>query len=126
MTTRVRRLERRLPQHPARLAERLLCRHISNDAGEDYIPFIVRPQQPQAEIVLLVPTYTYQVYGCYVRPGRGAEIAERAAAWGALRETPDMNPQFGLSCYNHHSDGSGVSLVTQFRPMLDTRLGSSR
>ena len=72
-------------------------------------------------VALLVPTFSYQVYGCFVRPGRGAEIAERAAAWGALRETPDMNPQFGLSCYNEHSDGSGVSLVTQFRPMLDTR-----
>ncbi|HEX4171293.1 MAG TPA: N,N-dimethylformamidase beta subunit family domain-containing protein [Acetobacteraceae bacterium] len=95
--------------------------HISNAAGEDYIPFIVRPRQPRAEVVLVVPTFSYQVYGCFVRPGRGAEIAERALAWGALRETPDMNPQFGLSCYNNHSDGSGVSLVTQFRPMLDTR-----
>ena len=95
--------------------------HIKNDAGQDYIPFIVRPRQPKADVVLLVPTFTYQVYGCFVRPGRGAEIADRAAAWGALLETPDMNPQFGLSCYNHHSDGSGVSLVTQFRPMLDTR-----
>ncbi len=95
--------------------------HIKNDAGEDYIPFIVRPLHPQADVLLLVPTFSYQVYGCYVRPGRGAEIADRAAAWGALSETPDMNPQFGLSCYNHHSDGSGVSLVTQFRPMLDTR-----
>jgi N,N-dimethylformamidase len=95
--------------------------HIKNDVGEDYIPFIVRPRQPQSDVVLLVPTFTYQVYGNFVRPGRGAEIAERAAAWGALPETPDMNPQFGLSCYNHHSDGSGVSLVTQFRPMLDTR-----
>ena len=95
--------------------------HIRNDAGEDFIPFIVRPRQPQADVVLLVPTFTYQVYGSYVRPGRGAEIAERAAAWGSLPQTPDMNPQFGLSCYNHHSDGSGVSLVTQFRPMLDTR-----
>ncbi len=95
--------------------------HITNDAGEDYIPFIVRPRQPRADVALLVPTFSYQVYGSYVRPGRGAEIAERAAAWEALGETPDMNPQFGLSCYNHHSDGSGVSLVTQFRPMLDTR-----
>jgi N,N-dimethylformamidase len=95
--------------------------HVRNDAGEDYIPFIVRPRQPQSDIVLLVPTFSYQVYGSYVRPGRGDEIAERAAAWGSLHETPDMNPQFGLSCYNHHSDGSGVSLVTQFRPMLDTR-----
>jgi N,N-dimethylformamidase len=95
--------------------------HISNEAGEDFIPFIVRPRQPQADVALLVPTFSYQVYGSYVRPGRGAEIAERATAWGSLPQTPDMNPQFGLSCYNHHSDGSGVSLVTQFRPMLDTR-----
>ena len=29
--------------------------HINNDAGEDYIPFIVRPRQPQADVVLLVP-----------------------------------------------------------------------
>ncbi len=95
--------------------------HIRNEAGEDYIPFIVRPAVPQSDVALLVPTFSYQVYGCYVRPGRGTEIAERAAAWGSLRETPDMNPQFGLSCYNHHSDGSGVSLMTQARPMLDTR-----
>ncbi len=95
--------------------------HISNNAGEDYIPFVVRPRQPQADVVLLVPTFSYQVYGCFVRPGRGEEIAERAAAWRALHETPDVNPQFGLSCYNQHSDGSGVSLVTQLRPMLDTR-----
>jgi N,N-dimethylformamidase beta subunit-like protein len=95
--------------------------HIKNDAGQDYIPFIVRPREPKADVVLLVPTFTYQVYGCFVRPGRGAEIADRAAAWGALPETPDMNPEFGLSCYNHHGDGSGVSLVTQLRPMLDTR-----
>ncbi|WP_395666559.1 N,N-dimethylformamidase beta subunit family domain-containing protein [Methylocella sp.] len=95
--------------------------HLSNEAGEDYIPFIVRPAKPQSDVVLLVPTFSYQVYGCYVRPGRGAEIAARAAQWGALPETPDMNPQFGLSCYNHHSDGSGVALMTQHRPMLDTR-----
>jgi len=95
--------------------------HIKNGTAEDYIPFIVRPRAPQADVVLLVPTFTYQVYGCFVRPGRGTEIADRSAAWGALPETPDMNPQFGLSCYNHHSDGSGVSLVSQYRPMLDTR-----
>ena len=95
--------------------------HISNDHGQDYIPFIVRPAKPTADVVLVVPTFTYQVYGCHVRPGRGEEIAGRAAAWNSLPETPDMNPQFGLSTYNHHSDGSGVSLVTQHRPMLDTR-----
>ncbi len=95
--------------------------HLSNHQGEDYIPFVVRPAKPTSDVVLLVPTFTYQVYGSYIRSGRGNEIAARAQAWGALRETPDLNPQFGLSTYNHHRDGSGVSLVTQHRPMLDTR-----
>ena len=95
--------------------------HISNEAGEDMIPFIVRPRAPTTAVAFLVPTFTYQVYGCFVRPGRGAEIAKRAAAWNALPETPDSSPEFGLSGYNHHSDGSGVALTTQHRPMLDTR-----
>jgi N,N-dimethylformamidase len=99
------------------------CARIRNAAGEDRIPFFVRPAAPRAALAVLVPTFTYQVYGCYVRPGRGAEIAERAAAWGALAETPDMNPQFGLSTYNYHADGSGVAIATMRRPMLDTRPG---
>eukprot|EP01037_Dinobryon_pediforme_P002162 gene2162-2199_t len=108
-------------QVPADWQSGFYAAHLSNSQGEDYIPFIVRAAKPMSAVVLLVPTFTYQVYGCYVRPGRGAEIADRAQAWHALRETPDLNPQFGLSTYNHHSDGSGVSLVTQHRPMLDTR-----
>jgi N,N-dimethylformamidase len=97
--------------------------HIRNEAGEDYIPFFVRPAAgaTAADVALLVPTFSYQVYGCYVRPGRGEEIAARAAAWGALPQTPDMNPQFGLSTYNYHADGSGVSIASMLRPMLDTR-----
>ena len=95
--------------------------HIRNDAGEDRIPFFVRPTRPRCDTMLLVPTFTYQVYGCFVRPGRGAEISERARSWGALTETPDMNRQFGLSTYNHHRDGSGVAIASMHRPMLDTR-----
>ena len=95
--------------------------HISNGEAEDRIPFFVRPKQPSCDTVVLMPTYTYQVYGCYVRPGRGAEIRARASAWGALTETPDMNPQFGLSTYNYHRDGSGVAIASMRRPMLDTR-----
>ncbi len=87
----------------------------------DRIPFFVRPAAPRASLALLVPTFSYQVYSNHVRPGRGAEIAARAAAWGALPQTPDMNPQFGLATYNYHSDGSGVAIVSMARPMLDVR-----
>jgi len=58
--------------------------HLVNEAGEDFLPFIVRPARPQSNVVLLVPTFSYQVYGCHVRPGRGAEVAERAASWKSL------------------------------------------
>jgi N,N-dimethylformamidase len=95
--------------------------HISRGEAEDLIPFFVRPAAPRTDVVLLVPTFTYQVYGSSVRPGRGAEISERASSWGALLQTPDMNPEFGLSAYNFHADGSGVGIVSMRRPMLDTR-----
>ena len=106
---------------PASWPSGFYAAHIRNDQGEDYIPFFVRPAKPSSDVAFLVPTYTYQIYGNFAREGRGAELRERAQARGALLETPDMNPQFGLSCYNHHSDGSGVSLVSMFRPQLDTR-----
>jgi N,N-dimethylformamidase len=108
---------------PADWASGFYAACIRNDAGEDMIPFFVRPAvgAPAAKVALLVPTFTYQVYSCFVRPGRGAEIRERAAAWGALPETPDMNRQFGLSTYNDHADGSGVAITSMFRPQLDTR-----
>ncbi|MSP89810.1 MAG: N,N-dimethylformamidase [Alphaproteobacteria bacterium] len=97
--------------------------HLSNGAGEDYIPFFVRPARGarKADVAFLVPTFSYQVYSSFVRPGRGAEIRERALSWGALLETPDLNPQFGLSTYNSHADGSGVAITSMLRPQLDTR-----
>lgn len=97
--------------------------HIRNEAGEDYIPFFVRPAKgaKHADVAFLVPTYSYQVYSSFVRPGRSEEIRPRSLAWGALLETPDLNPQFGLSTYNYHADGSGVAITSMMRPQLDTR-----
>jgi len=108
---------------PANWPSGFYAAHLKNEAGEDLIPFFVRPARKAktADVVFLVPTFSYQVYSCHVRPGRSEEIRERASAWGALLETPDRNPQFGLSTYNYHSDGSGVSITSMRRPQLDTR-----
>jgi N,N-dimethylformamidase len=105
--------------------------HIRNDAGEDYIPFFVRPAARaaakgatgarKAGVAFLVPTFSYQVYSSYQRIERSIEILERSRAWGSLLETPGFNPQFGLSTYNYHADGSGVSITSMLRPQLDTR-----
>jgi N,N-dimethylformamidase len=109
-------------QVPADWPSGFYAAHIRNAGGEDMIPFFIRPAVPQAKTAFLIPTYTYQVYANHARPGRGAEIRAQAEAWGALTETPDQNPQFGLSMYNSHSDGSGVAIASMLRPMLDNRV----
>ena len=78
-----------------------------------YIPFFVRPAKAarKADVAFLVPTFSYQVYSSYARPERSVEILPRSRAWGALLETPGYNQQFGLSTYNYHADGSGVSIT---------------
>jgi N,N-dimethylformamidase len=99
--------------------------HLETDAGRDNIVFYVRARQPgrQARVAFLAPTFSYTIYGQFVRPGRQQEIASRAAAWGALPQAPDGHPDYGLSTYNFHADGSGVAMASMRRPMIDKRIG---
>jgi N,N-dimethylformamidase len=98
--------------------------HLKSEAGFDNVPFIVRPADgaPRAKIALLMPTVSYHVYSQFVRPGFGTQNRARAKEWGAITHTPDENPELGLSPYNFHSDGSGVSIATMARPMIDKRV----
>lgn len=63
--------------------------HLVNEAGEDFLPFIVRPARPQSNVVLLVPTFSYQLYGCncsgphHWRTGAAAGLRASAMAWKA-------------------------------------------
>src|SRR5262249_47842137 len=102
-------------------ATRVLSNGPKGQGRAEYVPVCVRPRTPKAKIAVLLPTFTYQVYGSFVRPGRTDELRERATAWGALVPQPDAAPEFGRSSYNTHSDGSGVSITSLLRPMLDTR-----
>lgn len=92
--------------------------------ARDNIVFYVRAREPgqHAAVAFLAPTITYTVYSQFVRPGRQAQIAERARDWGALPHAPDGHPDYGLSPYNYHSDGSGVAFATMRRPMIDKRV----
>ncbi len=98
--------------------------HLKSAAGIDNVPFVVRPADgtKKAKIAILLPTISYHVYGNYVRAGFGKQNRARAEAWGALVQQPDENPEVGLSPYNYHSDGSGVSVATMARPMVDKRV----
>lgn len=98
--------------------------HLKSEKGVDNVPFVVRPAEaaPRAKVAILLPTVSYHIYGNFVRPGWGRNNRARAIEWGAITHTPDENPELGLSPYNYHSDGSGVSIASMFRPMIDKRV----
>lgn len=100
----------------------LYAAHLRSDGHEDYIPFIVRPRSANAPLAVLMPTFTYQIYANAIKPGRMAMMADRAKRWGGLVPLPDGFPGVGRSCYDKHSDGSGVCISSSLRPMLDNRI----
>ena len=98
--------------------------HLQSGAARDNIVFYVRAARPgsAARVAFLAPTMTYTIYGQYQKAGRQALNAARAAAWGALPHAPDGHPEYGVSPYNFHSDGSGVGVASMRRPMIDKRM----
>jgi len=99
--------------------------------AEENIPFFVVPPKGQktADICVLVSTFTYVVYGNHARPEWLTDPAwrmawiEQAKAWGAYPHNPGQHPEYGLSTYNYHTDGSGICFASWHRPMLNVRIG---
>ena len=100
--------------------------HVESEKCSDKIPFYVTPAaqaKPRADIVVVIPVFTYIAYGNHARQATDATYLERASTWGAPLVTPDTNPEFGLSTYNVHADGSGICMVSGQRPLLNMRPG---
>ncbi|KST68502.1 N,N-dimethylformamidase beta subunit family domain-containing protein [Mastigocoleus testarum] len=106
--------------HSGVYAARLKCGDV-----EEMIPFFVRPKpgQPQSDICVLIPTFTYILYGNHARGNTNEVYRERANVWNARPWTPDEHPEYGLSTYNFHSDGSGICYASRSRPMMNMRSG---
>jgi N,N-dimethylformamidase len=102
----------------------------AGDAREN-IPFFVPPPKGQAtaDVAVLFSTYTYTVYGNHARPEWQRDAAwkqawiDQAKAWNAYPHNAGQHPEYGLSTYNFHTDGSGIGHASWRRPMLNTRLG---
>ena len=101
---------------------------LKNAAGdEDMIPFFVPAAKgrPQARLCVLIPTFTYTVYGnisrgntLYIADGA---LAKKAEEWGAWPWNCDEHQEFGLSTYNYHHDGSGICAASRLRPIITMR-----
>lgn len=96
------------------------------DVAEEHVPFIVRPgeQQQRAAIALLLPTGSYLAYANDRLPFDAAG-AELLAGHVPVLHQDDLQLQqhydFGHSCYEVHSDGSGVVFSSRRRPIISMR-----
>lgn len=111
---------------PPDLKSGLYSAYLTQDGHEDYIPFVVRPPRgtATAPLALLLPTASYWAYG-----NRHVEIEwrERENVVGYFVTVDPTalflheHPEFGVSMYDSHGDGSGVCYASRLRPVLNMR-----
>lgn len=108
---------------PENLPSDVYAMRITCDGEEDVIPFYITPESGRRrnDICVLIPTLTYIAYGNHARRMTDEAYLARANNWGARTSTPDDTPNFGLSTYNRHSDGSGIVYASRLRPMINFR-----
>ena len=105
-------------------AARLRCGKSINE--EDYVPFAVLPPRgtATAKICFLLPTASYMAYA-NEHMGTDAPIAQLLGGRLVEHERQDLfrneHREYGASCYDHHSDGSGVAYSSRLRPILNMR-----
>ncbi len=93
------------------------------NGNHDDIPFFVCPPlgKPSAKLCVLVSTFTYVIYGNYARPAYHESWHTRVAEWDAYPWNPSVHPEYGLSTYNFHGDGSGICHASHKRPLFNVR-----
>jgi N,N-dimethylformamidase len=98
---------------------------ITCDGHEDSLPFFVCPAlgKPSAKLCVLVSTFTYVIYGNYARAAYHESWHTRVAEWNAYPWNPAVHPEYGLSTYNFHGDGSGICHASHLRPLFNMRPG---
>ncbi|MEM6549964.1 MAG: N,N-dimethylformamidase beta subunit family domain-containing protein [Pseudomonadota bacterium] len=98
---------------------------LSCGAETDMIPFFVPAPRGRrgADLCVLIPSFTYVVYGNFDRPDFSDAYRARAAELGMIPHFPGDHPEYGFSTYNRHSDGSGICHVSALRPMMTLRSG---
>ena len=95
----------------------------TTEGDEDMIPFFVTAPlgAPQSRIAVLIPTFTYTVYANIARGNTNDEWRQTVREWQAWPWNADDHPEYGLSTYNLHSDGSGIAYSSRRRPIITMR-----
>jgi N,N-dimethylformamidase len=110
---------------PDTLASRAYAVRLSTENGlVERVPFYVRSPLPQAPLLFLTPTASYLAYG-NDHPATDGSFSEATAGGTPVIYADDLlmheHREWGLSCYDSHRDGSGVSITTGLRPLVNMR-----
>jgi len=97
--------------------------HLTNAEGEDHLPFFVTPKPgtSSAPIAFLASTASYLIYANqrFSDPMRDALKMQDSGT--VTPQDQYMKDHRLLSCYESHSDGSGVCYSSLLRPILNFR-----
>jgi len=92
---------------------------------EDYIPFVVKPTPgKEKKIAFLLPTASYIAYAnehMATNAGLIELLSGRLAPLDKNSLFLNEHREYGASCYDSHSDHSGVCYSSRLRPILNMR-----
>ena len=88
--------------------------------------FSERQKLKRNKLVLLIPTFTYIVYGNHARPDFEKDLwlaRTKKSSPGSYPYNPVLFPAYGHSCYDFHSDQTGIHFASHLRPLFNLRPG---
>jgi N,N-dimethylformamidase beta subunit-like protein len=113
-------------QVPAGMRSGIYAVRLTDEREEAWVPFVVRPPRREAgsDVALLLPTMTYLAYLNH-RARFMSLASERLHGRLKVLDATDIafieTPEIGLSSYDRHSDGSGVTCSSRLRPATNLR-----
>lgn len=101
---------------------------VTKDGQSDQLVFFIRPRRGEstAKIAVLMPTFSYTVYGSAASHAEApAEIvtAQVTELMRADIDAVERSRDIGISSYENHVDGQGCHYTTWRRPILNLRPG---
>ncbi len=111
---------------PEDLQSGIYAFRVRGAAGEDRVPFFVRPAEgaPTADVALLMPTATYMAYANHRMLFEGADFIPTKTHLRPEHAYVRDHPELGRSHYEKHPDSSGVMFSSRHRPVLNLRPGA--
>lgn len=110
---------------PNTMKSGLYAVHLRAGEHEEYIPFVVRPVPGrEKKIAFLLPTASYMAYAnehMAFNAGLIELVAGRLVPLDQNSLFLNEHREYGLSCYDSHTDGSGVCYSSRLRPILNMR-----